>query len=356
METVNYQGKGLNQEVVISFDDCIIENTICLRFPHLLEQINELLDDESLTKCKEVSRIMCSVTKNQEFGRFFTKRVIQSYIKNSREYGEEWNIVLNKLSIKRLKEFEVLVKGFYRGLDKSRQEYQLSPLHIAAERGHLDFCKCIAKFSTIKCYKWSPLHFSVQAGWLEVSKFLYKEIEDKQPITIFHGVQHLAAKNGHLDIYRFLHESLNDINPIMQEQITPLHFAAQYGHFDVCKYICDNTVLVKPLRSDGNTPLTLAVHRGNIKIARLLHRRNRPRLRIHCIITFLFLIISLILNIYYLMHRLFLGLTIPFFGSFWLFVIILVQILCFLFVSTIIVWEIVNDIRFCLWTSPKLDY
>ena len=346
MATVNYQGKQLNQEVVINFEDCIIENTICFRFPHLLEQINELLDDESLTKCKEVSRIMCSVTENQEFGRFFTKRVIQSYIKNSREYGEEWKIVLNRLGVKRLKEFEVLVKGFYKGLDKSRQEYQWSPLHIAAERGHLDFCKCIAKFSTIKCYKWSPFHFSVQAGWLEVSKFLYKEIEDKQPIEIFHGVQHLAAKNGHLDIYRFLHESLNDINPIMQEQITPLHFAAQYGHFDVCKYICDNTVLVQPLRSDGNTPLTLAVHRGHIKIARLLHGRNRPMLRIALMISFFLLIMALIFNIYEGIHKL------PFLE----FLAFIAEIYCLTLLSSPTIWEILNDIRFCLWNSPKLIY
>ena len=350
MATVNYQGKRLNQEVVINFDDCIIENTICLRFPHLLEQINELLDDKSLTKCKEVSRIMCSVTENQEFGRFFTKRVIQSYIKNSREYGEEWKIVLNKLSINRLKEFEVLVKGFYRRLDKSRREYQWSPLHIAAERGHIEFCKSIAKFSAIKCSRWSPLHFSVQNGWLEVSKFLYKEIEDKQPIRIFHGVQHLAAKNGHLDIYRFLHESLNDINPIMQEQITPLHFAAQYGHFDVCKYICDNTVLVNPLRCDGNTPLTLAVHRGHFKIARLLHGRNHPIDRIALIIYFFSIIMALIFNIYE--HQIFSGsffLFCLYFGCF-----VYIMILCI--ISALTIWEIVNDLRFCLWTSPKLVY
>ena len=251
-----------------------------------------------------------------------------------------------------------MVKDFYKGFEKSRREFRYilpqfkwSPLHIAAERGHLDFCKWISKFSTIKSFHWSPLHFSVQAGRLEVSKFLYKEIKERNPISnIFYGVQHLAAKNGHLDVYKFLHESSNDINPIMQEQITPLHSAAQYGHFDVCEYICDNTVLVKPLRSDGNTPLTLAVHRGHIKIARLLHRRNRPRLRILAIITFLILIISLIYNIYEFSYGN------SFFRSLWLFIVILVQIFCFSLVSTIIVWEIVNDIRFSLWISPKLVY
>ena len=357
MAMVNYQDKALNQEVVINFDDYIIENTICLRFPHLLEQINELLDDKSLTKCKEASRIMCSITENQESGRFFTKRVIQSYIKNSSYYEEEWKIILNKLEIKSLKEFELLVKGFYKLLDKSRQEFgyilpglQWSPLHIAAERGHIDFCKWIAKFSTIKCYQWSPLHFSVRSGHLEVSKFLFKEFEEKCTTRIFYGVQHLAAKNGHLDIYRFLHESLNDINPVMQEQITPLHFAAQYGHFDVCKYICDNTVLVNPLRCDGNTPLTLAVHRGHFKIARLLHGRNHPIDRIALIIYFFSIIMALIFNIYE--HQIFSGsffLFCLYFGCF-----VYIMILCI--ISALTIWEIVNDLRFCLWTSPKLVY
>ena len=341
MATVNYQGKRLNQEVVINFDDCIIENTICLRFPHLLEQINELLDDESLTKCKEVSRIMCSVTKNQESGRFFTKRVIQSYIKNSREYGEEWKIVLNKLGVNRLKEFEVLVKGFYRGLDKSRREYQWSPLHIAAERGDINFCKLIAKIGTIKSYKWSPLHFSAQAGHVEVSKFLYKEFKDKQHGRISGFLQHLTAKNGHLEIYKFLHEKSNEINPIMKKRITPLHLAAQYGHYNICKYICDNTVLVNTLRSDGNTPLTLAVHRGHIKIARLLHKKDRPLLRIARILLY-------ICMAFFIFYCIFLGMLKSTYS--WLLIIVI----CY---STLnMFWYILNDVRFCLWESPKLDY
>ena len=169
-------------------------------------------------------------------------------------------------------------------------------------------------------------------------------MEDKHPIRIFNCVQHIAAKNGHLDIYKFLHESLNDVNPTMHEEITPLHLAAQYGHFDVCKYICDNTVLLKPLRSDGNTPLTLAFHRGHIKIARLLHGRNRPMLRIALIIFFFLSIFSFTFNIYE-------GTWFPLFSwGNWLFN---VQIFCFSAVSTPVVWEIVNDIRF---TSPRLEY
>ena len=316
---------------VIDFDDCIMEN-ICVRFPHLLEQINELLDNKSLVKCKEVSQTMSSIIKNQKSGTFITKRAIHSYIKNYKEFAEEWKIVLKKLPMERLNVFGILVKDFYKAVP-SRRGFQWSPMHIAAERGDIDFCKSIAKLGTIKSYKLSPLYFSAQAGHLEVSEFLYKEFEDKQNRRISGCVQHMAAKNGHLQVYKFLHEKTNEINPIMQKQITPLHLAAQYGHFDICKYICDNTVFVKPFRSDWNTPLTLAVHRGHIKIVRLLHKKDHPIFRIARI---LFVIINCTLG------GIFFSNIIP----------ICISSLIFI----VIVWCILNDIRFCLWASPKLDY
>ena len=248
-----------------------------LRIPHILEQINELLDDESLIKCKEVSRIICSIIQNQKSGKFLTTRMIQCYVKNPGEFSTDWRIIFQKLPAERLSEFGILVKDFYKGFP-SRFDNSWSPMHIAAERGHLDYCKFIAKVSFTKIYKLSPLLFSAQAGHLEVSKFLYKEDEDNNhrrnqfQLT----AQYLAAKNGYLEIYKFLHEKSNDINPVMQELVTPLHLAAQYGHFQVCKYIHDNTMFVRPRRSDSMTPFFLATHRGHFKVARLLIERDPP--------------------------------------------------------------------------------
>ena len=356
MALVNYQSKRLNPEVAINFDDCIIEN-ICLRFPHILEQINELLDNKSLIKCKEVSRILCSTIKKQEFGKFLTKRVIQSYIKNSNEFATEWMIVLKKLPLEQLYEFEIMVKDFFKDVP-SRFDGKWCPMHIAADSGDMEFCKFIAKVSISKVYELSPLVFSAQAGHLDVSKFLFKEIEDKHPRRNLEIVQHIAAKNGHLDIYKLLHENWNDINPSYQEQITPLHLAAQYGHFDVCKYICDNTMFVAPPRSDGNTPLTLAVHRGHIKIARLLHERDIPNCRILLTMLYLMCIFFLILTIFVLYsivdrsswsphHDIQYG-----FG-----ILYLIMISCILTPFTVyIIFKILIDIWFCLWTTPKLDF
>jgi ankyrin repeat protein len=189
-----------------------------LRTPHILEQINKLIDDKSLVTFKEASRITCTVIENQKSGKFQTTRMIQSYVKNSAEFGKDWRIVFQKLSDEKLSEFGILVKDFYKAFP-SRYEENWSPMHIAAERGHLDFCKFMAKVSVTKNFKWSPLLFSAQAGHLEVSKYLYTAIDDKNPITRPSQItaQHMAAKQGHLEIYQFLHESTNDINPIMQE-------------------------------------------------------------------------------------------------------------------------------------------
>ena len=319
----------------LAFNLDFIMEGICFRTPHILEQISELLDNKSLIKCKEVSRMMNSIIEHQKSGKFVTTRVIQSYIKNPKESEKDWKNVFQKISSKRLKELAILVKEFYKAVP-SRREGNWSPMHIVAERGHLDFCIVFAKLRAMKTYEWSPLNFSAQAGHLEVSKFLYKEFEDKQDRRIFGIAQHLAAKNGHLEIYKFLHENSNEINPFMQEGITPLHLAAQHGHFEVCKYICDNNAFTAPPRSDMITPLTLAVHRSHIKIARLLHERNPWDVFIFTLFYHVLLSLPFLLMCLY-------GITI------WDIFVIFLQL-------TVFETTILKDIKFCFWTSPKLDY
>ena len=85
-----------------------------LRIPHICEQINELLDDESLIKYKEVSRVICSIIENQKSGKFLTIRMIQCYVKNPEEFSTDWRIIFQKLPAERLSEFEILVKEFYK--------------------------------------------------------------------------------------------------------------------------------------------------------------------------------------------------------------------------------------------------
>ena len=91
-----------------SFITYIMEE-ICLRFPHLMEQINEELDDESLIECKIVSKMMCSIIQNQK--RFLTITLIQGHVKHP--FEKEWKMVLQKLPVKRLNKFITCVKDFH---------------------------------------------------------------------------------------------------------------------------------------------------------------------------------------------------------------------------------------------------
>ena len=248
---------------------------IGLRIPLILEQINELLDNKTLANCIEVSSTFRVVIEDQRSGRFLIARKIQSYLKNSNEFENDWMIVVKKLPMQKLCEFAILVKNFY-GVVPKRTLQRWSPMHVAAECGRLDLCKLIAKATSVKNpigqNKLTPIHFAAQAGHLEVYEFLTEGFENKNPEADRRlSPLHLAAKNGHLPIYQFICENALHVNPIMEEFITPLHLAAQFGNFAVCKYICDNVGNVSPQRSyDRACPLRLAIHRGQIGIAKLL--------------------------------------------------------------------------------------
>ena len=330
---------------------------IGLRTPHLLVQINDLIDDKSLIKFKEASRTMCSIVENLKCGKFLTTRRIQCYLKKPVEFEKDWRILFQKLSAEKLSEFGILVKEFYIAFP-SRFEENWAPMHIAAERGDLHFCKFIAKVSVTKSFKFPPLLLSAQAGHLEVSKYLFTEIDNNNPST---GpsqitVQHLAAKNGHLEIYKFLYENSNDINPIMQERITPLHLAAQYGHFDVCKYICDNTMMVAPIRSDLLTPYTLAFHRGHFKVVDLLKERdttlnNIPNnVLIGSLLLYIFLCICLLFALDLWQYS-FSGVSVTLNNTVITNFQFILMIFCCLPLSIV-----AEDLKFSFWTSPKLDY
>ena len=85
---------------------------IGLRIALILEQINELLDDKTLANCIEVSSTFRVVIKDQRSGRFLIARKIQSYLKNSNEFENDWMIVLKKFQYKNLKNLQFWSKSF----------------------------------------------------------------------------------------------------------------------------------------------------------------------------------------------------------------------------------------------------
>ena len=260
---------------------------ICLKFPHIFEQINELLNNRTLVKSKEASRTLHFVLKNQKARKYQWIRIIQSYLHVSNEFKEDWRIVFAKLSEEKLEMFAKYVQKFCK-IDRLRMERVWSPLHIAAELSDLDFFKLLADILSVKNLKgkdgWSLVHSAAQAGNFEIYQFLVKDelFENKNPRTNV-GITplHLAAKNGHLHIYKFISQHVDNINPRMHCDITPLHLAAKYGHFGVCQFICYTLDALNNLpfrdrprylwRSDLKTPLNLALMRGHIRSVGLMN-------------------------------------------------------------------------------------
>ena len=261
---------------------------ICLKFPHIFEQINELLNNRTLVKSKEASRTLHFVLKNQKARKYQWIRIIQSYLQVSNEFKEDWRIVFAKLSEGKLEIFAKYVQNFCK-FDRLRMELGWSPLQIAAELSDLDFFKLLADILSVKNLKgkdgWSLVHSAAQAGNLEIYQFLVKDqlFENKNPRTN-DGITplHLAAKNGNLHIYKFISKHVDNINPRMHSDITPLHLAAKYGHLEVCRFICDtlNLDALNNLnfwdqpkyqwRSDWITPSNLALMRGHFRSVGLM--------------------------------------------------------------------------------------
>ena len=253
--------------------------TICLKFPHIFEQINKLLNNRSLVKSKEASRTLYSVLENQKARKYQWIRIIQSYLQVSNEFKEDWGIVFAKMSPEKMKKIAKYAQNFC-NFDRLRMERGWSPMHIAAEFGDLDFFKSLVDMLSVNNLKdkdgWSLVHSAAQAGNFEIYQFLVRNeiFENKNPKTNA-GVTplHLAARNGHLKIYEFISKHVDDINPRMDGEMTPLHLAAKYGQLKVYQFICNtlddgnnfNLWNHYHYRADDRTPLDLALMRGHVR-------------------------------------------------------------------------------------------
>ena len=102
---------------------------ICLRYPHLIEQINVQLKNETLVKFKETSKLVSKITTKQKCRKFLWMRWIQS---NIGEFTEDWINAINKSSAETLKIFAKIVHAFFKNKPGRRHRYW-SPMHIGKE-------------------------------------------------------------------------------------------------------------------------------------------------------------------------------------------------------------------------------
>ena len=278
---------------------------VFLRFPHLGKQILEKLGNQELANCRRMNRQWKTFIDGE---RFFWIRIIRKYAKFSNRdqvlrqllrhvYMD--GILKMAMTVQELKNSQVLSPLHYAALSGNTQNFKaffdvtyfknptdyitlLTPLHFAAEHGHLKICETIITHLEDKNPAGNsgitPLHAAAYDGHLEICKLLMKNLDNKNPSDNDGKTPlHRAARKGHLGIFKEIIQYLDDINPIDNFGWTPLHYASCYGYFDVCEFISENIEDLNPYTNDGKTPIYFANarnHRAIVSLLRLAQIKN----------------------------------------------------------------------------------
>ena len=177
---------------------------VLLRFPHIGQQILQLLRFKDLLKCQKVSRSLKTFLSNETLLQF-------KLIKNKTNAPTQmiWKI-LRKVDVKIVSDLAGIVNIAYERLPK--------------ETG---------KLSSI----------------------------------IISEILHQAACKGNVSIYELLTENVLDANPTQSNGSTPLHLAALKGHIKVCELLLENIEDKMPFTNFciDETPARIAIENNHIK-------------------------------------------------------------------------------------------
>ena len=113
-------------------------DTLCKRFPLVNRMVLINLDDQSLTRSKEASKV---ISESLEDERFYWIRIIKKYVGNFEGHGESWKEVIYKTPINVLEELAVAVQQFFKYY--WHEDVKVDPLHIAVDKGSLQLCQYV---------------------------------------------------------------------------------------------------------------------------------------------------------------------------------------------------------------------
>ena len=241
--------------------------TFIIRFPTVTQSILQELDNQSLTRCREVCLNFHKFLNQDKV--LWMKR-IQNFSENYGNHQKSWNLVMKQIAVDILKKLALCVESFFKQAPFGLPKFSISPLHVAVHSGNFEICKYVVdKTSTSNSEnsnEVTPLHIAARNGYLDIYKFVSESVQDKNPecTTTFEYMVftkltplHLAAKYGHLDIYKFIHENICDKNPIGNMMwhgseiptLTTIGEAAKNNQIGILRFILDDL-------ANNNTPIS----------------------------------------------------------------------------------------------------
>merc|ERR1719228_2234474 len=239
------------------------------RFPLIASKIFEELDDFSLAKCKETSRLWGNFIDNERFNKNRIKQMMADKVKEKGNLrGELSQIHAAAMCGQARMVMAILEQEVIKNPPNNRK---ITPLHLAAENGFLSICEYIVERTDDKNppdeIGRTPLHFAAQNGHLRICKLIIEELirnnsEDKNPKDYRFGQTplHNAAKNGHVEICKLITENVIEKNPKDYSGTTPFYIAASWGKTEVLMFLMENVgeEYVNQRDPCGSTPLEIA--------------------------------------------------------------------------------------------------
>nr|XP_054515296.1 histone-lysine N-methyltransferase EHMT1 isoform X24 [Pan troglodytes] len=159
---------------------------------------------------------------------------------------------------------------------KMEHQNKRSPLHAAAEAGHVDICHMLvqagANIDTCSEDQRTPLMEAAENNHLEAVKYLIKagalvDPKDAEGSTCLH----LAAKKGHYEVVQYLlSNGQMDVNCQDDGGWTPMIWATEYKHVDLVKLLLSKGSDINIRDNEENICLHWAAFSGCVDIAEIL--------------------------------------------------------------------------------------
>jgi ankyrin repeat protein len=152
---------------------------------------------------------------------------------------------------------------------------ELTPLHLASEKGHEDVARLLLEHGadiTLQSGDGStPLHYALNYDNNEVAHLLLEHGADSTAQDYDGWTPlHLASISKYDYEARLLLEHGADIAAQTNEGFTPLHFASEGGYENIVRFLLEHGADTTARNVDGSTPSHLASKNGHRGVVRLL--------------------------------------------------------------------------------------
>lgn len=165
-------------------------------------------------------------------------------------------------------------------VNKREEEYNATPLLIAAEHGYFDVVERLLKVPDIDINArtndgTTPLFMAAEYGHFDIVKLLLEAKADlNNKLEDGTTVLFVAAEYGHDDVTELLIKANANVEARLNNGITPLFAAAEKNHIETLQVLLEHKADVNGKTNDGETSLFIAAEKGHIGIVKLLLQYN----------------------------------------------------------------------------------